>query len=461
DADMTGSLFENDFRANPAKSINTFTWRKNKTTRANLAWEGETTRNGVTTVTMFARNNDHGQLPAYTITGCSGATCKGTINNNHVESLGLDVKHVQGLDWLRGRLVSGVYIDHSQNDYVSDNLSITRNTSTDIYQSYVLNNAANPSGVRNYSAGIQNNAVFSQLEFSPAENWRVTVGGRYDSIEYDFKNNLTPGANYGAANETRSFSRFSPKIGATWALSPGQSVYANLSQGFTPPEVSQLYGKTSIPDLKPSIYDNREIGWRGQFAENLRLDSALYQLDGRDTIVSYSPDVGSSFNKNAGKTRSKGIEIALQQQLSQWDWRVGATWARHEYVQYKLSSTEDYSGKDMPQAPNHTIHAQVSWKFLPQSRVALGVIKQGSYWMNNLNTVRYGGHTLLNLTATHQLAGDWEIWGQVRNLTDKRYANSASSTYKSGTYTPNSQNTYSPGAPRSVMVGLTKTFGQR
>jgi hypothetical protein len=49
-----------------------------------------------------------------------------------------------------------------------------------------------------------------------------------------------------------------------------------------------------------------------------------------------------------------------------------------------------------------------------------------------------------------------ELWGQVRNLTDEHHANSASSSFKkSDTYTPNKQNSYSPGAPRSVMVGLT------
>ena len=69
----------------------------------------------------------------------------------------------------------------------------------------------------------------------------------------------------------------------------------------------------------------------------------------------------------------------------------------------------------MPQAPNHTITAQVGWKFTPTSRVALGLVKQGSYWMNNANTVRYAGHTLLNLTASHKLADGWEVWGQVRN----------------------------------------------
>ena len=462
DTDTAGSLFENDYRTNPGKSINTFTWRKDKTTRANVAWEGETTRKGVTTVTFFARNNDHGQLPAYTISGCSGATCRGTINNNHVESLGMDVKHVQGLDWASARLVTGVYIDRSQNDYVSDNLKVTRDAVSGVYKSYSLNNAASPSGVRDYGAGIANDALFAQLEFTPAKDFRVVAGGRYDTITYDFVNHLVPSANFGAPNETRSFSRVSPKLGATYALSNAQSLYANLSQGFTPPEVSQLYGKTAIPDLKPSVYNNQEIGWRALLANNIRLDSALYQLEGQDTIVSYTSEVGDSFNKNAGKTRSRGIELSLSQQLAQWDWRLGATWSKHEFDNYlvsaKAGAIEDYSGKFMPQAPAHTINAQVGWNFTPDSRIALGVVKQGRYWMNNLNTVRYEGHTLLNLTTSHKLQGGLEVWGQVRNLTDERYADSASSSFKGGAFNPNTQNTYSPGAPRSVMVGVTQSF---
>ena len=462
DTDTAGSLFENDYRTNPGKSINTFTWRKDKTTRANVAWEGETTRKGVTTVTFFARNNDHGQLPAYTISGCSGATCRGTINNNHVESLGMDVKHVQGLDWANARLVTGVYIDRSQNDYVSDNLKVTRDAVSGVYKSYSLNNAASPSGVRDYGAGIANDALFAQLEFTPAKDFRVVAGGRYDTITYDFVNHLVPSANFGAPNETRSFSRVSPKLGATYALSNAQSLYANLSQGFTPPEVSQLYGKTAIPDLKPSVYNNQEIGWRALLANNIRLDSALYQLEGQDTIVSYTSEVGDSFNKNAGKTRSRGIELSLSQQLAQWDWRLGATWSKHEFDNYlvsaKAGAIEDYSGKFMPQAPAHTINAQVGWNFTPDSRIALGVVKQGRYWMNNLNTVRYEGHTLLNLTTSHKLQGGLEVWGQVRNLTDERYADSASSSFKGGAFNPNTQNTYSPGAPRSVMVGVTQSF---
>ena len=463
DADMTGSLFENDYRTNPGKSINTFAWRKDKTIRANLAWEGETTAKGVTTITAFARNNDHGQTPSYTISSCtavSGTTCpvigviNGTINNNHVESVGVDIKHVQELGWLNARLVTGIYIDRSQNDYVSDNL-LVRKDAQGRYVSFVLNNTANPRGVRNYGVGIANDAMFAQWEFSPIVDWRLVAGGRYDSIAYDFKNSLTPGTDFGAANEVRSFAKFSPKLGATYAVNAVSSVYANLSRGFTPPEVSQLYGKSAIPELTPATYENIEIGWRTLFANGIRLDSAVYQLTGDNTIVSYTISPGNSENRNAGKTRSQGLELALSQQHIAWDWYLSATVAKHSFVTYKLGATEDYSGKTMPQAPNHTLNAQIGWKPTPVTRLALGMVRQSQYWMNNLNTVSYEGHTLLNLNATHQLFSSLEVWGQVRNLEDRRYADSASSSYKSGAFIPNTQNTYSPGAPRSFMVGLT------
>ena len=456
-SEMTGSLFETDYLNNPSKSINTFTYRKDKATRANLAWEGETSVGGLTTATLFTRGNDHGQIPSYTIGSCVGLNCTGTINNNHVDSVGVDVKHDQKLDWRGAKLVSGVYIDRSTNTYVSDNLAIVRDAQG-VYRSYTP--SATQLGRRDYSAGILNNAVFSQLEFTPVQDVRVVAGGRYDGISYDFKNNLTPGANYGAANEVRDFGRFSPKVGATLAVNETNSLYTNLSGGFKPPEVSELYGKSAIPDLRASTYVNLELGWRAAVGGGVKLDSALYQLDGSDTIVSYTISPGNSENRNAGQTRSRGLELGLSYDEKTLDWRLGWSYAEHKYLTYAPSATLDYSGNEMPQAPRHTINASVGYKVAPGARVALGMVYQGEYWMNNANTVRYAGHTLFNLQGSYTLPGGIEAWAQVRNLTDVKYSDSASSSYSgTGAYNPNTQNTYSPGAPRSVMIGITKTFG--
>ena len=467
DTETSGSLFENDYRTHPGKSINTFSERSDKTTRANLAWEGETIKDGITTVTLFARDNDHAQIPNYTIRNCSPnvSTCRrGTVNNNHVESVGLDAKHLQEFNWLASRLVAGVYLDKSRNPYVSDNTRIVRDAVTGVYLSYVIDPTLQD-GVRDYQADIENIAYFAQWEFSLTDRLRVVAGGRSDAITYYFVNNLAPAgdSNYGAPNETRKFSHFSPKLGATYALGKDSSVYTNVSEGFTPPDVSQLYGKTSIPDLKPATYNNYELGLRMAFLRGaLKLDSAMYRLDGTDTIVSYSIAPGNSENRNAGRTRSQGVELAMSYQTGALDMRLGTTFASHRFLEYKASPTLDYSGKIMPQAPSDIIFAEIGYKPMEGARVALEVVHLGKYWMNNANTVRYPGHTLLNVRGNYAFAKAWEGWLQVRNLTDAHYANNASSSYSgSGVYDPNTQNTYTPGSPRSVMIGLSYAFDAR
>ena len=467
DAAMAGSLNESDYRNSAGKSVNTFTYRKDKTTRASLAWEAETLANGLSTVTLFKRQNDHGQIPSYTMVGCSAKAtlCQGTENNNHVDSLGLDLKHQQEFSWLQSRLIAGIYWDKSDNPYYSNNLAVVRDPVSGKNLSYILANSTQAKGVRDYMTDIDNLAWFAQYEFTPAQNWRVVAAVRNDRIRYDYQNKLSPqgSVNYGAPNEVRSFSRLSPKIGATWALSAQASVYGNISEGFTPPEISQLYGKTGIPNLSPASYRNYELGWRMAFFDGaLRLDSAIYRLDGRDTIVSYTITQGNSENRNAGKTRSEGVELALNFAKGDWDARLATTLAHHTYQQYQVSSSLDYSGKDMPQAPADITSAELGYKPVAGARVALEWVHQGRYWLNNANTVRYDGHHLFNLRAHYQVSKQFEIWLQGRNLSNRRYADSASSSYSGvGAYLPDQQNSYTQGAPRSWMLGLNYRFGAK
>jgi outer membrane receptor protein involved in Fe transport len=462
DTAMTGSVFENDYYANPGKSINTFTYRKDKTTRANIAWEGEILPESVTTVTTFYRKNDHGQLPSYTITGCVSTACRGTINNNHVDSLGLDIKHQQDFSFLSSRVIAGVYLDKSDNPYVSDNLAIVRDVATGKYLSYTVSSGTVPLGVRNYKTDINNTALFTQWEFTPFDKTRFVMGARSDNIRYDYKNLLAPlgSANFGAPNEVRRFSRVSPKFGATYRIGKAHNIYTNLSQGFTPPEVSQLYSKTGIPNLRPAVYTNYELGLRSAFLEGaLKLDAAIYRLDGKDTIVSYTISPGTSENRNAGRTRSQGLELGLTYDKNALDARISTALANHRYIQYKASGSLDYSDRTMPQAPKNMTTAEVGYKILPDTRIALEMVHQGEYWMNNANTVKYPGHTLWNFRVSTTLNSGWKAWLHVMNMTDKRYADSASSSYSgTGTYTPNTQNQYTPGAPRRVMLGVAYTF---
>jgi outer membrane receptor protein involved in Fe transport len=82
--------------------------------------------------------------------------------------------------------------------------------------------------------------------------------------------------------------------------------------------------------------------------------------------------------------------------------------------------------------------------------------------MNDANTVKYGGHDVFSLQGNYDFGQGWEAWLQVRNLFDKAFAYTASSSYKgTGAYDANTQNTYGPGAPRSLMIGMTWMMGRK
>jgi iron complex outermembrane recepter protein len=464
DSATPGSLNPDDYQTTPGKSYQTFTYRKDKSTRLNVGWEGETLQNGSTSVTVFGRQNDHGQLPSYTISACTvSTTCptgyRGTINNNHVSSLGADVKHQQAFSFLDSRLIGGLYVDLSPNTYKSNNLDVFRDAATLVYTAYEPSTTY-AAGTRDYKTDITNTALFAQWELTPLDKTRVVIGGRYDKINYDFVNNLTPGADFGASNERRNFSQLSPKLGATYMISEQTNIFASASQGFAPPEVSQLYSRSVIPDLRPASYDSYEAGIRMAFFERaLKLNTTLFELDGKDTIVSYSPATGIFYNQNAGSTRSYGLEFNIGYDEGNFDARMGASVAKHRYVEYQATPTINYNGKEIPAAPN-TLTAEVGYKPVQNARIALEVLRQGPYFLNNLNTVSYAGHTLLNMRGTYNINPRWEVWFQGRNLTNQRYADAASSSYNdpSKTYSALRNDQYTVGAPLSITLGLTYVF---
>src|SRR5699024_9412171 len=118
--------------------------------------------------------------------------------------------------------------------------------------------------ILNYKAGILNYAGYAQFEFNPLDNLKLTAAIRYDGFEYDYDNQIDGQA--GAADAKNNYHHFAPKIGLNYNFNHNSGLYANYSNGFTPPQTSTLYRNKYVPvdgqilDLKPSNYHNYEVG---------------------------------------------------------------------------------------------------------------------------------------------------------------------------------------------------------
>ena len=104
----------------------------------------------------------------------------------------------------------------------------------------------------------------------------------------------------------------------------------------------------------------------------------------------------------------------------------------------------------MPAAPKWSGNSEISYypNWLPNLRTSVEWQLVGSYYQDQINTVKYSGYNIFNARVGYQ----WkhiEVYGNVLNLTDKLYAYNVSRAN-----TTNAQPTYTAAAPRTFVFGI-------
>ena len=454
EADMTGSLNVDDYNKRSGYSYQTFTYRAVDSTRLSSQINHKWSDQQQTQATLYYRDNTTEQNPSYNIrtdirNGTPTGTYSGQITENAFQSYGLNVQHSIDLDQVKW--VVGAMADHSPNQAKTNDIEVFRDPTSLVYTGYQQRQL-----LRNFNVDVNNQAIYGQANWQVLPNLNLVGGARYDWISYDFDNQLTPSRVTGAPDEKRNFKKASPQLGVVWNITPKMDVYSNWSQGFVPPEVSSLYGANLVtPDLDAATFNNIDAGLRFKLLDD-RLDGEItvYRLQGKDEVISYTKADNTREPRNAGKTLHQGIEIGGTWKISDaYDQRVkvSGSIAQHEYEEFQPSPVLNYSANTMPSSPKSfgTIEYQI--KPIPELLLSAEGVYVGSYWINDANTEKYNGHTLLNLRANYRNNG-YEVFGQILNATDVHYAESTSFS--------NNQVSYTPAAPRTYLLGLRYHFGK-
>ncbi len=380
------------------------------------------------------------------------------IERTEVQSFGLMLKYRKNLDdAMRTRVIAGIDLDYSPSRRAEDKLLLqTRQGNQGARTDYIGYTVG--ARIYDYAVDYQSVAPYLHLETSPVERLRVTAGLRYDYARYALDNQFAGGASAGGfdqpADTAVDFSRISPKLGLTWALSSSSHLFASYNQGFRTPSESQLFraGATSAAQvnaalgLKPILAEQFEAGVRGQLA-GWQFEAVAYLLNKHDDLLGQRDASGVTVQTNNGATRHKGIELGLGRQLAP-GWRLdgAASYAVHRYVDW-VGSGFDYSGNEVEASPRLMSNVRLSWTPRRGSFAQLEWVRLGSYYLEASNRLgQYAGHDLFNLRASQALDERWTLFARVLNLTDRRFADSAS--VSSGTAV------YSPGLPRALYVGL-------
>jgi outer membrane receptor protein involved in Fe transport len=460
-SDMTGGIDSARFFNKSFGSNYSFTYRKVKAMRYRSTLTHNWNERSRTTASLVYRDNSIGQNPAYSIKDdyrqLAGGTwagnkqlAHGEINEVGFNSYSVIIQQRQNFHWKKSLLVAGATVDISPSSYLAEYIRVSKDTLSNVYTSYQPADSL----LTHYNSGVNNYAAFANFEFSPVEKLRIVTSLRYDLFHYNFDNFLQPSAYSGSPDTTNNFQRLSPKIGFTYKISSRTGVYANYSEGFVPPQVTEIYKGVKVPELKPSVFFNYEIGgWAELIKGKLNADISLYKLEGTNEIVSVKMDDGSTQNMNAGTTLHKGIEASINANiLKDITFRFSAAYSKHRFIAFVEKGTS-YDGNQMNGAPAWMHNAEIWYKPAQIKGLRFGIEWQkiGSYYMDPLNTVKYQGYDAFHVRAGYKCKAI-ELWINVMNVTDKYYSYTSSKS-KSGY-------SYTPADPRNINIGISYDFGK-
>ncbi|CAM1345365.1 TonB-dependent receptor domain-containing protein [Tenacibaculum amylolyticum] len=472
-SDMTGSISEQNFLNGNYESDQTFTEREAKTLRFRSTLDKTWNEQNKTSFNFIYRNNTMNQIPSYRIRqdrnmGQLTGTGSGEINSNEFRSYVGLIQHKLDFNFADASLVVGATADFSPQDYVAERISVIVDVATRKNIGYTVNSG---DYILNYTANILNYAGYAQFEISPIKPLELTAAIRVDEFEYDYNNLIDTQA--GVADTKVSYNSVAPKLGFNYNINNTTGFYGNYSKGFTPPQTSTLFRNSrnsatgaTVFDLNPAKFDNYEIGAYFSIPSKLKVDIALYRLNGTDRLISIRDNAGNFQQLNAGKTRSEGVELGIKYNiLPNLSVNYSGSYATHRYLSF-FDNNVDYSNTDMQTAPNYLGMSNITYKPIENLTLVLEHEQVGSYntsFENQaiigtdnlgndiLGTTIYDGYSVFNFRANFAYQ-NFEIWGQALNILDELYAVRASYNVWRG------ENSYSIGNPRAFHFGIRYNF---
>ena len=439
---MTGSVDSIHFANKDFSSLQSFTYRKINLLRwrQNLAYH--LNKQSTIIANIMYRGNTMDQNPTYSIASTSNPSLfKGQINSNRFDALVLDIQHLNNINSIKAKLIVGIYADLTKQGLNASYIDITKDLSLNKYIKYSQRNP--DSIITNYKTNIYNKAAYVNFLGELGNGFNYNASLRYDHFEYQYQNKL----GLGTPSSNNIFTNLSPKIGITYNRKHIGG-YLNYSQGFVPPQITEIYNAIRVPYLLPQSFVNYEIG--GWILMNkLQAELSLYQLNGTNEIVSVRQPDGVNLNQNTGSTKHIGVEYKITYPINNWIiLSVNATNALHQYQKTILKGV-DISGKTMSAAPSFWANSSLQINWNKQLNSSIEWQHQSSYFMDEINQTKYPGFDLSHFRTNYTIKKN-TFWIQILNLTNTYYSTMATKNFS---VKGNAAYSYYIGEPRSIVIG--------
>ncbi|CRM77541.1 TonB-dependent receptor [Pseudomonas sp. 25 R 14] len=297
---------------------------------------------------------------------------------------------------------------------------------------------------------INSYALFAQDQIS-WNDWTFLPSVRYDYIQLkpklteEFLNTTDPDRKYPHDDSNKTWHRFSPKLGVTYALTEQYTWFGQYAEGFRTPSAKALYGRFENlgegyvvepnSNLKPETSKSYETGIRGNFDAG-NFDVAVFYNKYRDFIdednAVLDPAGSTVFQPgNIKRATIKGMEVKGRLNLDAFGaphglYTKGAiayAHGRNDETGQPLNSVNPLKGVFGLGYDQDNYGALVSWTLVKkQNRVdsatfftPTGIKANGPF--------KTPGFGIVDLTGFYKVTNDLTVNGGLYNLTDKKYWN--------------------------------------
>lgn len=271
----------------------------------------------------------------------------------------------------------------------------------------------------------------------------------------------------GDASGNRSMSALNGSAGLSWRMSPRLEAWSSVGTSYETPTTTELGNR---PDdaggfndaLGPQHSTSTEVGVRGN-AGSVRFEVAVYHTWTRDAIVPFREVSGRSYYRNAGRTRTRGVEATLSAPLAPGLAALATlTVTDARFTDYRVTSgtsTDTLDGHRVPGIPTRVLHLGVrgdlghGWWVDGEQALSSAQfadddnLLQAEGWGVGITTVRVGWR---GRVGRAMLAP----WLGAYNLFNRSYVGSVTVNGSGG-------RVFEPAAGRVVSVGLEIGLGAR
>lgn len=440
---IPSSISEDDFKNSPEKAA--FTWKQAKgyeaydKTLLGLSYHQAFGQDWSLKSTLFLKNRDAYEPRPFNILD--------------EETFTIGTRNTLSKRWENFRLFTGMELFFDEYRWKTFENNYDENSNGSVKGDPLSNNLEN----RSYFN------AFIEAAATLAPNLNATAGLNLNFTHYTLDDQFNePGNNI--SGDYAFDPVVSPKLGLTYVAGAHNTLFMNVSHGFSPPSLEEtLYPDGQInPDILPESGWNYELGVRGT-QRRFTYDLTTYYMQIKNLLVAQRISDDAYVGVNAGLNNHLGVDLLGNYYFVLSDRYTLNTFASVAYMNYHfdefVNDGNDYSGNELTGVPQ--------WIFNPGVELLsdLGFYGNisgqlvGEIPVNDENSLYAERYFILRAKAGFRhVIGPWELDMNLgaNNLTDTKYA--AMLLINATGFGGSQPRYYYPGNPRNYFGGVSLKY---